>query len=197
MRVRRKTAAEDRLEVLKQIHEDVITERDRLRAARASFTSRLGPLPASAAIVIGLTGATAKKVDPTWIVVAGVLFLWLVMVSTRFSGLAPYRLMRGRLQRELDEWPGKPKVTSFGFGRDAYSLREWLKAKIELEERICGELRSEQRFSLLRLLKTFVSRRRSPEDLQEALDVERSAFIVVQVLFVAIIGVLIAGIATA
>jgi hypothetical protein len=191
---RPKTAVGDRLEVLKQVHQEVVTERDRLRDARAGFTSRLGPLPASAAIVIGLTGATANKVDDGWILAAGVLFGCLVVVSTLYSGLPPYRVMRGQLQREekLDKWPGTPEVASFGFGRDAYKLSEWLKAKIELEERLCGALPCEQ-FSLFRRPRNF-SLTRQPEDLQKALDVERSAFIVVQTLFVAIIGVLIAGI---
>jgi hypothetical protein len=175
---------EERVQVLKQVYDDVLTERDRLRDARAGFTSRLGPLPASAAIVIGLTGATADQVDRGWIAFAGVLFVLLVLVSTVYSGLAPYRLIRGPLQRKEDRWPGSPDVTSFAFGRDANNLAEWLEAKIALEERVCGELPSEQRFSLIR----------RPTNLQQALDVERSAFIVVQILFVAIILTVVLGV---
>lgn len=177
---------EDRIQVLKQVHEEVVSERDRLRDARAAFTGRLGPLPASAAIVIGLTGTAAGKVDRGWILAAGVLFILLVLVSTVYSGLPPYRLLRAPLQRERDQWPGSSESTSFGFGRDARDLSKWLEAKIALEERICGELRGEQGFSLTR----------SPTNLQQALDVERSAFIIVQILFVGIIIAVVLGIVT-
>jgi hypothetical protein len=42
----------DRVAVLEKAYTDLVSERNRLRDARASFTGRLGPLPASAAIAI-------------------------------------------------------------------------------------------------------------------------------------------------
>jgi hypothetical protein len=45
---RRAESHDDRVEVLKLVLADVEKERDRLRDARASWSARLGPLPASA-----------------------------------------------------------------------------------------------------------------------------------------------------
>jgi hypothetical protein len=60
-----------------------------------------------------------------------------------------------------------------------------LEKKIELEGKFCGRLSTEQRFSLSLQV----------TNLQEALDVERSASMLVQILFVELIFVLVAGIA--
>jgi hypothetical protein len=48
-------------EALSLAYQDIVTERDRLRAARAAITRQLGPLPASAGIAISLVGALAEK----------------------------------------------------------------------------------------------------------------------------------------
>jgi hypothetical protein len=179
---RQAQVAKRRLEVLKRVHEDIVTERDRLRDARATFTSRLGPLPASAAIAIGLVGSTARDVAWCWILAAGVFFVALVMISGLYSGLTPYRVLRAR---KLLPEENESETTPISFRAEADDLAPWLNEKVELEERICGDLRRDQRLSL---------RRRNIENLQVALDAERTASYIVQTLFVLIIGVLIAGI---
>ena len=45
------------LETLRLVYADLINERDRLRDARRSITTQLGPLPASAGLIIGLFAA--------------------------------------------------------------------------------------------------------------------------------------------
>jgi hypothetical protein len=76
---------------------DLVSERNRLRDARANLSGRLAPLPASAAIAIGLVGSAATKVNPLWIVEAAALLGAIVSISTVYSGLRPYRLIRGEL----------------------------------------------------------------------------------------------------
>jgi hypothetical protein len=178
-----KPSVRDR-EVLEEAYNDLISERDRLRAARGGFTGRLGPLPASAAIVIGLAGSSAGKVNPWWIAEAAVLLATLMFISTVYSGLRPYRLMRGRRQRRFDRWTD-PASESLAFGLDAPDRASWLAAKIELEQSIYGPPRREQ-FANLSL---------RVDHLQDALDVERSAFSLVSILFAEIVLVLVLGLA--
>lgn len=169
-------SADDRIRVLEKAHEDVVNERDRLRSARAAFTSRLGPLPASAAIVIGLAGSVADKLNPLWIVEAAVLLGLLIVISAVYSGLRPYRLIRAEVQ-------GDGRQLGFDVERSDYEA--WLDSKIALEQSIYGPLRRRQKVSLAL----------DVGDLQEAFDVERSAFVGVQLLFAEIIFVLVAGLA--
>jgi hypothetical protein len=181
----------DRIAVLEKAYMDLVSERNRLRDARASFTARLGPLPASAAIAIGLVGSAGSKVNPLWIVEAAALLAAIVLISTVYSGLRPYRLIRGELQPEYEpQGPGNPgrpdpEGERFAFGVDVEKPALWLEKKIELEGKICGRLSTEQRFSLALHV----------TNLQDALDVERSASMLVQILFVELIFVLAAGIA--
>jgi hypothetical protein len=172
--------SQERAEVLEKAYLDVVSERDRLRDARAGFTGRLGPLPASAAIVIGLAGSAAGKVNPWWIAEAAVLLALLIFISSVYSGLRPYRLIRADRQRDLD--PGPDDI---GFGLSAPDRATWLTRKIELEQQVYGPLRERQAFSLTL----------DVDNLQDALDVERSAFSLVQILFAEIILVLVAGLA--
>ena len=167
-------ADDPRTQVLENVYDDVDTERDRLRSARAGFTQRLGPLPASAGIVIGLAGAVGKDVEDGWLILAGGLFALLVFVSIVYSGLTPYRLMRAERLSPSDR---------LDFWRESEDLQAWLRCKIELENDICGGLRAEQPFSL----------NPNVDNLQQALDVERSAFTLIQILFVDIVLVVVAG----
>lgn len=171
------------VEVLKLVLADVEKERDRLRNARASWTARLGPLPASAAVVTGIVAAAEGKLDPGWAALAGLVFFGLLVVSVRFSGLKPYRELRHDFQGEFDpKWSDK----QIGFRREATNLKKWLEMKIELEERICGapgERRSRRRPTI------------DIESLAHALNVERAAANIVQVLFLVIFVVLVLGIA--
>jgi hypothetical protein len=173
-----------RAEILEKAYADLVGERDRLRDARAGFTARLGPLPAAAAIVIGLAGSAAGKVNVWWIVEAAVMLALLIFVSTVYSGLRPYRLLRAIHQRSFE--PGlAPSGDRLTFGLGAPDPQTWLKQKIELEQKICGALQRTQPFCLGMDVK----------NLQEALDVERSAFVLVQLLFAEIILVLVFGLA--
>jgi hypothetical protein len=74
--------ASENLETLKLRYQQVLAERDRLRSARAGVTSRLGPLPASAAIVIGLAGGVAHGVDPGYLIAAAILLFVLIVFRT-------------------------------------------------------------------------------------------------------------------
>jgi hypothetical protein len=87
---------QDRLEVLKLVYQDILTECDRLRSARAAVTGRLGPLPASAGIVLALVGSVADQVGLAFLITAGGRFVALVAVSVMFGGVARYRLLRAK-----------------------------------------------------------------------------------------------------
>jgi hypothetical protein len=175
---------DDRIEILEKASTDLVGERDRLRDARAGFTGRLGPLPAAAAIVIGLAGSAAGKANAWWIAEAAVMLALLIFVGTTYSGLRPYRLFRAAHQRFFEPGPAASgRQLTFGLG--APDLETWLKQKIELEQQLCGPLEPTQPVSL----------RLNVENLQEALNVERWAFVLVQLLFAEIILVLVAGLA--
>src|SRR2546421_6463317 len=92
----------ERIEVLKLVLADVEAERDRLRSARASFSTRLGPLPASVAVVTGIAAAAAGKVDLLFAILAGVVFAGVLAVSIFFGGLKPYREIRAVYQGAVD-----------------------------------------------------------------------------------------------
>jgi hypothetical protein len=169
------------IEVLKQVLTDVENERDRLRSARARWTTLLGPLPASAAVIAGFIAAAADKVDPVWAWVALGVFILQVWLSHRFSGLKPYREFRADETKKPDEERG-----SIVFHREETDLKQWLNDKIDAEERIYGDPGEEQH----RLWPT-----RQPETLTEALNSERAAAGWVQFFFVLIIIILLVGVA--
>jgi len=169
------------VEVLRLALADVEKERDRLRNARASWTARLGPLPAAAAVATGIIAAKSGEVDPGWAAAAGVLLVLLLGVSVRYSVLKPYRELRHDYQAKFD--PGWRKE-GFGFRVAETDLVTWLDHKIKLEERICGapgERRS-------RWLPTT-----NVKSLTHALNVERAAANIVYALSLAIFVVLVVG----
>jgi hypothetical protein len=172
---------DNRLDVLKQVLADVEKERDRLRNARASWTARLGPLPASAAVVTGIIAAKAGEVDWGWAAAAGLLFLMLFVVSVRYSGLKPYRELRHDCQGEFDPHWSNERI---GFRLEETDVRTWLYMKIKLEERICGapgERRSRRRPT------------KDVESLAHALNVERAAANIVYAVSLVIFVVLVVG----
>jgi hypothetical protein len=182
--MRRRMPSAAQVEILEKAYTDLIGERDRLRDARAGFTARLGPLPAAAAIVIGLAGSAAGKANAWWIVEAAVMLALLIFVSTAYSRLPPYRLLRAEHQGSFQPGPA-PSGEPLAFGLGARDLDTWFRRKIELEQEICGPLQRTQQFCLTMGVR----------NLQEALDVERSAFVLVQLLFAEIILVLVCGLA--
>lgn len=165
-------------EVLERVLEDVIAERNRLRDARGRITRELGLLPASAVVAIGLVATAAEEVARGWLIAAGALVVGMVVMGAVFGELPPYRILRAKKH-------GGPGC-SFAFDRDETDPLSWLERKIDLEEKVCGPLRDEQPYTLTR----------EPDNLQEALDVERTASLVVQLLFAATVVVLVLGIAT-
>ena len=156
----------ERVEVLKHILADVEKERDRLRDARASWTVKLGPLPASAAVVTGIAVAAAGKVHWGFAIAVGVVFILLLRVSTVSSGLKPYRKLRRDSQAAFDPFNGGSIV----FREHETRLEEWLRHKVQLEAQVYDPLAA-------------------------ALDRERGAANLVQGLFLLIIAILIVGLA--
>lgn len=170
-------------EVLELAYKDLVSERDRLRDARAGFTKLLGPLPASAGIAIGLVGSAGSKVGRGWLIEAGGLLLALIAVGITFGGLRPYRLLRADHDPAVTE--GEDSSRMLAFRLDETDPETWLRKRIKVDEDVCGNLRRHQRFRLAR----------KASNLQDALDVERSAALVVQTLFGATIGVLVTALA--
>lgn len=170
-------------------YEDIVHERDRLRDARASVTSQLGPLPASAGIAVSLVGTLADGVNDGWLIVAAGLFVLLVVISMRYSGLWPYRRLRAKYERELagrrDAEP-KGTVQPHKLGcREDVSAREWLEHAIQLERRIYGPLRIGR--PPIRLPFKIAN-------LQDGFDAERTGLYAVQLVFVGVIVALIIGV---
>jgi hypothetical protein len=180
-------------DALRLAYDDIIRERDRLRDARASVTQRLGPLPASAGIAIALVGSLAEKVSEAALIVAVGLLFVVVCVSITYSLLSPYRALRAKYEEEFTERriassaaeaAKNEKTHELGFDERAQA-RDWLEHMIELERRIYGPLDAGRRsFRLPFRIAT----------LQDGFDAERTGLYAVQVLFVAIIGALVAGI---
>jgi hypothetical protein len=165
----------DRLKLLELKHGDLSNERDRLRSARAGVTGRLGPLPASAGIVIGLAGAVADRIDEWAIWTAGGLFVAIILMSWFNSSLPPYRALRA----------DHVKKRGYHLDDPALDAVAWLYRKISLEHDIYGKLGEQTSWTTLR-----------PNTLQQAFDIERRALNIVQGLFALIILVLLAAILT-
>jgi hypothetical protein len=182
----------DQLKVLEKVYADVVNERDRLRSARAAVTRQLGPLPASAGIVLGLVGVASGAVACGFLIAAAALFLALMLVSIALSSLTPYRLLRARKVLDYDS-PATPPAeppSPAGTQPTTYigetvqpdvDYATWLQEKIRFESELYGPLRRSQ-YDLF-----------GPKDLQRSFDIERAALNIVQVLFAAIILVLLAG----
>jgi hypothetical protein len=166
------TERNEQIELLKLKLDDVEHERDRLRDARPSFTARLGPLPASAAVVTGIIASAAGEVDWWYVAGAGFVFAVLLTVSILFGGLKPYREFRGE--------------ESIEFRSEETDLKAWLGAKIAFEQRVYGKP-AESRHKR--------SPARCPDTLTQALNSERAAANIVQGLSVVILAVLVVGIA--
>jgi hypothetical protein len=203
------TPDSDHRRTLELIHEDIVVERDRLRSARASITSQLGPLPASAGIVIGLVAALDHRVQRGYFIAATVLFALVILVSIRYSRLPPYRLLRGRLvlgEGEKNASPGCSERRRRGERDDAWAnlicltaaerlnAAEWLSSKVALERRIYGPPRSTQPLKLKTFFKRLTHSWAPGEHLQSYFDVELTALNVVQGLFASIVLVLLAGV---
>jgi hypothetical protein len=118
----------DAVTTLNLVYEDLVRERDRLRDARRSVTSQLGPLPAASGVVIGLFGALGPRVQGAmkpYFIVALILLLVIAGVSTVALTSSPYRKLREGAVKDLK----KEGWTS----DDRQEEQDWLAAMIELE----------------------------------------------------------------
>jgi hypothetical protein len=98
-------AAAVNVRTLELAYENGVRERDRLRDARRSVTSQLGPLPAASAIVVGLFGALSDDIHGiTTVIIYGValaLFVAIAAVSTRAITYEPYRVQRENAEKAV------------------------------------------------------------------------------------------------
>ena len=190
------TPSTDVQKQLELAHEDVVAERDRLRSARAAISSRLGPLPASAGIVIGLVGGLDHRVERGFLIAAIVMFALVMLVSIRYSRLPPYRLLRARrvLPDDAHKTAGEaPTYLGSTVARQTDAAL-WLSRKIDLDGRIYGPLRKYQGVNFRTFLEGLRSSPPEVDDLQTAFDVELTALNVVQALYAGIVVVLVIGI---
>jgi membrane protein implicated in regulation of membrane protease activity len=165
------------LRLLELRHDDLVAERDRLRDARAAVTGSLGPLPASAAIVIGLAGTVAGEI-PDWAIWTTLaLFAVIMAISVVSSRLLPYRKLRAK--REQD-----PRYELND--RSLTTPESWLLRKIELEKAIYEGGPDESTWSAAI----------KPRTLARGFAFEHAALNIVQTLFAAIVIVLLVGILT-
>jgi hypothetical protein len=115
-------------ETLRLVHADLVNERDRLRDARKDVTVQLGPLPASAGVIIGLFAAFGREIERGWTALlfglALVPFVLVMAISAYAVRRDPYRKAPGRPERESD----------------SLAEEEWLRKVIEFERRTYQKL---------------------------------------------------------
>jgi hypothetical protein len=81
-------------ETLALVYDHLVSERNRLRDARREVTSRLGPLPAAAGLVLGLFGGLPDHVQNRGLVWAALgVFIALGALSAFAIRLKPYRAL--------------------------------------------------------------------------------------------------------
>jgi hypothetical protein len=179
---------------LRLAHEQAVKERDRVRDARGFFARQLGPLPAFAGISAALVGAFSNKIErPLWLWLALVVLLLLIVVSVFYSWLPAYRHLRAENEDEWRTWLEErfqPKAPPEGSKKlkaeDMLDPEQWYIAQIELERRLYGLPRKKNRLML-------PSWKLKGADLQDQLDRERTGLIGAQVLFLVVIGFLLAA----
>jgi hypothetical protein len=146
--------------------------------------------------VIGLVGAVGKDVGEGYLIAAVALFVVIILLSILFSNLAPYRLIRGRriaAKRAKDKRTDNDALPFVSNTVDqASGTSAWLHDMIAFEDQIYGRLRTSQ--PRLRPHKWMLPHNWKSLDLQDAFDLERYVLNVVQLMFAAIIIVLVIGI---
>ena len=132
----RERREDSEIAALRLTYEELQRENLRLRDARASLTSQLGPLPISAALVAGLVSgfsvSGASRLNEPLTIIALCVFAAMVVVSVCYSKLAPYRELRDEMKPER----GELIAHRAGAGRDAE--REWYSKMIKLERSVRG-----------------------------------------------------------
>src|SRR5437879_1853656 len=166
-------------EVLRLTLEDLQRENQRLRTARASVTSQLGPLPISAAIVAGLiSGFTATgngHLNHTLLGLALIPFALMVLVSIFYGAIKPYRKLRDSAERKR-----RPSAcaTPEEYYREAIRIEEGVRgSSLAVDGRTVGTLRPVWPWRA--------------ETLQEAFDAEWQGLFITKVLFVIAIALLV------
>lgn len=121
----------DRTAALRLEYEDLVRERDRLRDARRSVTSALGPLPAASAVAVGLFGLLDTNLAGgrlTLYIVVLVLFALMAVAGFLATLRRPYRKLR------------KVHLGGDRVSIGAASEASWLTSMIALEKRIYPDL---------------------------------------------------------
>jgi hypothetical protein len=166
-------------EVLRLALEDLQRENQRLRTARASVTSQLGPLPISAALVAGLiSGFTATgngHLNHLLLGLALIPFGLMVIVSIFYGAIEPYRKLRDRAERELRPCASATKAQYYG-------------GAIRIEEEVRGSS-LDQHGNTVGTLRLVLPWR--AKTLQEAFDAEWQGLFFTKLLFVIAIALLI------
>lgn len=129
------------LETLRLVYADLVAERNRLRDARRDVTSRLGPIPASAGIIIALFAALGPELEhgATALLfgIALLPFVFVLAMSARALRRPSYRELVSDLQAE------RPAAD-----RDSLSEEEWLTMMVTFERemypRLVDEFRQER-----------------------------------------------------
>ena len=119
-------------ETLRLVYDDLVHERDRLRDARRSVTSQLGPLPVASAVVVGLFGAPQRRyprIDDGRVHRRAGCLLRHRDVSAIALGYQPYRNLRREAER-ASGWADD----------DARPADEWLSGMITVERLVKGSL---------------------------------------------------------
>jgi hypothetical protein len=185
---------DDDLSALRLAYEQAVTERDRVRDARGFFARQLGPLPAFAGISAALVGAFSNKIErPGWLWLALVVLLLLILVSVFYSWLPAYRHLRAEHDDEWRTWleerfrpKAPPEGSKWLKAEDMLDPEQWYIAQIELERKLYGPLRKKNRLMP-------PSWKLEGADLQDQLDRERTGLFAAQLLFLVVIGFLLAA----
>jgi hypothetical protein len=127
------------LETLRLVYADLVAERDRLRDARRDVTARLGPIPASAGIIIALFAALGPELEHG----ATALLFGMALIPFVIVMAISARALRRPSYRELvsDLQAARPAA-------DCDSEEEWLTMMITFERemypRLADEFRQER-----------------------------------------------------
>ena len=160
--------------------EDLQRENQRLRTARASVTSQLGPLPISAAVVAGLvsgfSAAGGGHLNHLLLGLALIPFGLMVAVSIVYGAIRPYRKLRDSAERER-----RPSAGA--------TLAEYYRDAIRIEEEVRGSS-LDPGGRTVRTLRQPVWPWRA-ETLQQAFDAEWQGLFITKVMFVIAIALLV------
>jgi hypothetical protein len=168
-------STDDDVTALRLTYERRLTERDRIRAARAFFARQLGPVPVFAGLSVGLVGAFSEKIrDEAWLWIALGVFALMSAVSILYSRMPAYRELRAY----------RVRAHHMTEGQEEMAVSAWYPAESELERSVYGSGGDRARPWLW-------PRRILGADLQEQLDKERFGVFLVQGLFLLVIACLV------